>query len=280
MFSPYYRWAGLADPDDHVCVNVALTGPRGSRWAMTERGRGALARSARSFQVGPSALHWTGSDLIVTVDETCAPWPSPLRGTIRLTPARIVDHPAALDTGARHLWRPVAPFARVEARFEAPNLAWDGDGYLDSNIGTEPIEQGFHDWTWMRAHDGADTLVVYDAHARDGGPRSLAVRFGADGMIAPFAAPPLTAARGGVWGVGRPVRSFSLPQLARAWVDAPFYTRSALDVSLTPGRTLRGVHEHLAAHRLLNPLVRAMLTVKMPRDRRRPKRRARATGPG
>jgi carotenoid 1,2-hydratase len=265
VFSPWYRWAGLRDPEDHVCINVALTGPHANRWAMTERGRGSLARTARSFRVGPSLIDWTGSDLVLEINEVCAPLPFPLRGRIRLSPARLTDHPVALDAGARHLWRPIAPFARVEARFDAPGLAWDGDGYLDSNIGVEPIEQGFHDWTWMRAHDGADTLVVYDAHARDGGARSLALRFGADGAVEPIPTPPPTAARGGVWGVGRPVRSFEPPRLARAWVDAPFYTRSALDVAITPGRTLHGVHEHLAAHRLLNPVVRTMLTVKMPR---------------
>ena len=265
MFSPWYRWAGLADPDDHVCINVALTGPRARAWAMTERGRGSLTRSARSFSVGASSLQWTGSDLVLDLEETCSPLPTPLKGRIRLTPARITDNPVALDAGARHVWRPIAPFARVEARFAAPGLSWDGDGYLDGNIGTEPIEDGFHDWTWMRAHDGADTVVTYDAHARDGGPRSLALRFGADGAVTPFAAPAMTSVRGGIWGVGRPVRSLGAPRLVRAWVDAPFYTRSTVDLSVTPGRTLRAVHEHLAAHRLRNPVVQAMLTVKMPR---------------
>jgi carotenoid 1,2-hydratase len=39
VFSPYYHWAGRRDPEDHVCINVALYRPGGNRWSMTERGR-------------------------------------------------------------------------------------------------------------------------------------------------------------------------------------------------------------------------------------------------
>jgi carotenoid 1,2-hydratase len=46
VFSPYYHWAGRRDPDDHVCINVALYRPGGNRWSMTERGRGSMSRDA------------------------------------------------------------------------------------------------------------------------------------------------------------------------------------------------------------------------------------------
>ncbi len=61
VFSPYYAWArrhGPADPANHCALNVALYGPRGKRWCMTERGAGRSAaartgwRSARATCVG------------------------------------------------------------------------------------------------------------------------------------------------------------------------------------------------------------------------------------
>ena len=59
VFSPYYaraRRRGAADPLQHCAVNVALYGPRGKRWAMTERGRAAVARTPSSLAIGRSAL--------------------------------------------------------------------------------------------------------------------------------------------------------------------------------------------------------------------------------
>jgi hypothetical protein len=49
VFSPYYHWAGRRDPDDHVCINVALYRPGGNRWSMTERGRGRCGATPAPF---------------------------------------------------------------------------------------------------------------------------------------------------------------------------------------------------------------------------------------
>ena len=45
VFSPYYAWAGRADPENHLCLNVCLYGPK-ARWAMTERPKWTGARDA------------------------------------------------------------------------------------------------------------------------------------------------------------------------------------------------------------------------------------------
>ena len=34
VFSPYYAWSGRTDPYNHCAINLALYGPRSSRWAM------------------------------------------------------------------------------------------------------------------------------------------------------------------------------------------------------------------------------------------------------
>ena len=45
VFSPYYKASGRGDPENHASINVALYGPRGSRWCMTERPRTRLTRT-------------------------------------------------------------------------------------------------------------------------------------------------------------------------------------------------------------------------------------------
>jgi hypothetical protein len=117
VFSPYYAWSGRKDPYDHISINVALYGPK-ARWAMTERGKGALDDGPDHFAVGPSALHWEGNTLVIDVNEVTVPWPSRLRGQIRFTPDVSQPTPFALDTSERHHWWPYAPFGHIEAHFE------------------------------------------------------------------------------------------------------------------------------------------------------------------
>ena len=115
VFSPYYAWDrrfGRADPLNHCSINVALYGASGGRWAMTERGRRRVARDAASLAIGPSSVDWDGTTLTIRVDEWTAPWPSRLRGTVRVKPAAITDQAFVLDLAGRHLWRPVAPCSR------------------------------------------------------------------------------------------------------------------------------------------------------------------------
>ena len=71
-----------------------------------------------------------------------------------------------------------------------PNVSWSGTGYLDSNAGTESLEDGFADWDWSRAHLAADTVVLYDGVRRDGSAFALALRISADGTVEHVPAPP------------------------------------------------------------------------------------------
>ena len=107
VFSPYYAWArrrGNADPFNHCALNVALYGPRAGRWSMTERAAAAVARARSSLAIGRSTLNWDGTALQVSIDEVCAPIPTRLRGTLRLTPSVLGDSTFMLDESGLHQW--------------------------------------------------------------------------------------------------------------------------------------------------------------------------------
>jgi len=77
VFSPWYAFArrgGGGDPLNHCCMHVALYG-KPARWAMTDRPRGALRRGADFLQIGPSAMRWDGTKLVVDLAEVTAPGP-------------------------------------------------------------------------------------------------------------------------------------------------------------------------------------------------------------
>jgi carotenoid 1,2-hydratase len=269
VFSPYYHFAqrrGPADPENHVAINIALYGPKGG-WAMTERGKGALERSARHFRVGPSALRWENGGLTVTLDELGMPFLKRIRGEIRLTPSAITTRSVSLDEADRHRWRPIAPTARVEARFDMPGLAWSGPGYMDSNIGLEPIADGFVDWDWSRAPCRNGTAVLYDMRRRSGGRKVLALMIGRDGAIRDFEPPPVaTLPPGRIWRARRAIgcETGARPAVIHTLEDTPFYARSLVSTRLM-GEDVMAFHESLDCDRLRSPIVRMMLPVRMPR---------------
>ena len=264
VFSPYYWWSGRRDPLDHVALNVALYGG-GGRWAMTERGRGSLIRTRDTLAIGPSAMRWEGDTLVVDFDEVGAPLPRRLRGTARITPESLGDTGFPLDPAGRHVWQPVAPRARVEVTLDAPALAWRGTGYIDSNRGTEPLEAGFADWQWSRAHLAADTLVFYEGLRRDGSDFALALRFDGQGRAEPVAPPPSLTLPRTRWRVERRTRA-DAAAVVRTWEDSPFYARSTIAARLF-GEEVLSVHESLSLDRFRAPLVKAMLPFRMPRWR-------------
>ena len=55
-----------------------------------------------------------------------------------------------------------------------------------------------------------------------------------------------------------------MPKVAKTWIDAPFYARSALDTRLF-GEDVRAVHESLSLARFRSPIVQSMLPYRMPR---------------
>ena len=98
VFSPYYAWSRRRDPLDHCAVNVALYGPRGARWAMTERGRASGARRDR-LAIGRSALSWDGAALNIDLDESARRSRGASAAVVRVEPEFL--HPGAFALEAR-----------------------------------------------------------------------------------------------------------------------------------------------------------------------------------
>jgi len=233
---------------------------------MTERGRDSLVRTRDTLAIGPSAMRWEGGALIVDFAEIGAPIPRRLRGRARIVPENLNAEAFPLDPAGRHVWQPVAPRARVEVTLTEPALSWTGTGYIDSNRGREPLERGFADWQWSRAHTRTDTAVFYEGLRRDGTEFALALRFDAQGRPEPVAAPPECPLPRTGWRVERRTRADAGTQAAviRTWEDSPFYARSTVAATLF-GEPVLSVHESLSLDRFRHPLVKAMLPFRMPR---------------
>ena len=276
VFSPYYAHArrrqgdGQAAADEHCAVNLSLyrrpPGGRGFRrhWAMTERGSGAVQRQASRLQIGPSQLAWQADgSLRVQIDERTAPWPRRLRGEIHLRPGALPGQAFALDSASRHSWQPISPAARVSVAFDAPALAWQGEAYLDANLGERPLARDFHSWQWQRsALPGGRSRVLYEVQPLQGPERSLAIGIDAQGGIDALPLPPWQALPGTPWGVARSSRGRQPPALLATLESGPFYCRSLLRDADDGALTL---HESLSLQRFAQPWVQAMLPFRMPR---------------
>ena len=266
VFSPYYKLSGHRTPENHCAINVALTGPRANAWAMTERPAHRVHRGADHLVVGPSSVRWDGDTLVIDIAEISAPLPYKVRGTVRVRPEMIGTTAFALDPAGRHRWHPVAPRAQVEVEMRHPAIRWSGPGYFDSNFGDEPLENGFDDWHWSRAHLKNDVAVLYEGRRRDGTPFDLALKFDAQGRWHDVVQPaPAKLPRTG-WLIARATRADPGhdARVIKTWIDAPFYARSALATRLF-GEDVRAVHESLALGRFRSPIVRSMLPYRMPR---------------
>jgi carotenoid 1,2-hydratase len=266
VFSPYYKISGRRTPDNHCAINIALNGPGGNAWAMTERGRRAVSRGQDHFAVGPSALSYDGDCLTIDLDEISAPLPYRVRGKVRVWPEMIGTTAFQLDPAGRHRWHPVAPRARVEVAMSHPGVNWAGDGYFDSNFGEESLETGFADWHWSRAHLRDDVAVLYEGMRRDGMPFDLALKFDRQGRWHDVPAPPSFKLPRTGWLIDRRTRADAgtTARVAKTWIDAPFYARSAIDTRLF-GEDVRAVHESLSLTRFRSPVIQSMLPYRMPR---------------
>ena len=265
VFSPYYALArarGRGDPENHVCMNVALDGkPR--RWAMTERGRTALRRDAGAIAIGASTMRWTGGRLEIAIDEPTVPLPGRIRGHVTVTPRVRGTRTFALDTAGRHLWQPIAPLCDVTASFEAPELSWTGTGYFDTNRGEEPLEAAFRSWTWTRFETPEGARIVYDVTERSGAVRPLALAVDGTGVRV-MPPPAMQVLPRTSWGVERlvPCDEDAVATQTRMMENAPFYARTGV-ASTLDGQPLFGVNENLSLARVANPVVRMMLPFKM-----------------
>lgn len=279
VFSPYYaaarRRAGplAAEPDRHIALNIALYDLQGGghRWAMTERGQADLARSATQLRIGPSALTWRAGALELQIDEVTVPWPSRLRGRLRLWPQSLFERQQPLDAAGRHRWTPIAPRARIEVAMAQPGLAWQGQAYLDSNRGDQPLEQAFSHWQWSRtATPDGGCQVVYDVQPRSGAALALVLAVDAQGQSRLLPVPPATDLPSSRWGLARSTRCAPGHHIAlhRTLEDGPFYARSLLR-SQGPDGPQAVVHESLSLQRFEQRWVQALLPFRMPRHARR-----------
>ena len=270
VFSPYYAFArrnGPADPLNHCAINVAIYRKGGSRWAMTERPRIAVSRTADSFAVGPSNLSWDGTSLTIRLDEVAVPIPARIRGTVRVVPSAVTQQAFTLNETGNHLWRPIAPCARVQVALDHPHLRWQGDGYFDTNRGDAPLERGFTDWQWARGATRDGAVILYEAQRRDGSRVNLAMTFDPQGRMHAFEPPPIAALKRTGWRVERSVRSEGTADIVRTLEDAPFYARSVVSAKLL-GEPVTLMHESLSLNRFRMPIVQAMLPFRMPRARK------------
>lgn len=273
MFSPYYARArrrsaeGRAEALNHCALNVALYGRGAKRWAMTERGRHQVHADATTLQIGPSALRWHGDTLTITIDEVSVPWPSRLRGVVKLQAAQRLDHPVLLSAQGEHRWFPIAPSARVEVDLSAPALRWSGAGYLDSNRGDAPLVAAFTRWDWARAHlSNGRSAVFYDVDRVAAEPLAVGLEFQRDGTVNPIEPPRRAALPSSRWGVARTARSEggAPMRVAQTLTDAPFYARSLVDTRWLD-EPVTAMHESLSLQRFDSAWVQALLPFRMPR---------------
>jgi len=233
---------------------------------MTDRGRAALRQTDDTLTVGPSSMHWTGSQLVITINEMgTLPMVTPVRGRITLTPAALTDCEVLLTPDAAHIWRPLAPTAHIDVDLSQGNR-WQGHGYFDANFGTRALEADFSYWTWGRfpLRDGA--ACFYDATRHDGSTLGLGLHIAMDGTVREIAPPPKARLPRTLWALRRETRADAgfAPRQVMPMLDAPFYSRSQIETRIS-GEVTHGVHEALDLRRFASPLIKPMLAVRVPR---------------
>lgn len=232
---------------------------------MTERGARQLTRSDDEIVIAGSAISYEPGSLSLRFDEICAPAPRRLRGSARIALPALQPAEYTLDAAGFHVWRPLAPRARIDVTLEAPALQWSGDCYVDCNYGARPLENDFTSWNWSRAHLRSGAAILYEAQRRDGETSLLALRYGRDGAT-PFEPPPPASLPRTRWRLDRATRADqgSTPKVLQTLEDAPFYSRSVLDLRLL-GEDAVAVHESLSLDRFCAPATQFMLPFRMPR---------------
>ncbi|MCK6588268.1 MAG: carotenoid 1,2-hydratase [Polyangiaceae bacterium] len=252
---------------NHCAMNVALYGPRADRWALTERGARSVARGDRDLAIGPSSMEWDGTELRISFDETAAPIPTRLRGSVRVRPSFVAGDVFSLDAAGKHAWTPIAPLATAEVHLESPSLRFRGPAYFDSNAGDEPLEQAFSSWTWSRSSSPRETAVTYHVRRADGTNALIGNVFGSGGQVRDLEGlceMPLGRTR---WGVDRNIQADAAakPHVLRTLEDTPFYARSLASASFG-GRPSAVVHEALSLDRFKQSWVRFLLPFRMRRE--------------
>ncbi len=237
---------------------------------MTDRGQSALCQTPDSLTIGPSSLHWTGDELVISVDEISSPpLVSRVRGTIRIRPTAVTSVELPLTQDGAHVWRPFAPTCSIRVDLDAPSWQWNGHGYFDANFGIRALEQDFSYWTWGRFPIGQGSTCFYDATRLDGTDLSIGVAFDECGRTRSIAPPPKAHLPRSLWALRRETRADSgcRPHQVQNMLDAPFYSRAAVKTRLN-GEDTTGVHEALDLTRFRSPLLKPMLAMRVPRRSR------------
>ena len=216
-------------------------------------------------------MRWTGDALVIDIEERDKrlgiPWQRRVRGTVRVIPETLNSVDYALDPHGRHIWHCLAPRARIEVEMENPALRWSGRAYLDSNRGSESLEEGFRNWHWSRAHLKDGAVVCYEGERRDGSHFASALRFDRHGLPQQAELPLTAPLPNTMWQMERKTRADrGHASVIRTWEDAPFYARSTL-ASRLYGEQVVTVQESLDLRRFSSPIVQFMLPYRMPRAR-------------
>lgn len=247
-------------------MNVATYGPKG-RFAMTDRGRAALRQNETTLEIGPSTMAWRDGQLVIDVNEIAGPpMVGRVCGRITLTPSAVTSVELALTPDGAHVWRPFAPAARIEVDLPKPGLSWSGHGYFDANFGLRALETDFDAWTWGRYPAAGGTTCFYDATRRDGSVLAAGIQFDGAGHADWVDPAPLAPLPRNIWALRRETRADPgvRPRVRLPMLDAPFYSRAAVETQLAGEPTL-GVFEALDLARFRSPLLKPMLAVRVPR---------------
>lgn len=213
-------------------------------------------------------MRWERDELVIDLAERTTPWRSPLRGRIRFRPSVPgVMEPIAIDGAGRHVWRPIAPLGSVEVKLDAPSLSFRGAGYMDTNAGDEPLEDGFSSWSWTRLSERQGARITYDVETRDGRSLRHGLSMSASGTR-PFSGSAERSVRPTAFGLRRVVRvdAGERPSLLRTLEDGPFYARSAVEVVRPDGVALRGMHETISLDRLAARWVQFLIPFRARRE--------------
>ena len=274
VFSPYYaraRKKSSARAEDFCSINAIFYGPKRKYWAMTERGANDLSRTASRIAMAASSVTLADGVLAFDIDEICVPFPRRLRGSVRVELGPLTQQCFALDPEENHRWWPIAPASRVTVDLEAPELYWQGDGYVDCNAGTVPLESSFTGWHWTRTDRvNGDSWIFYNRTFKEGGQQGLTLRHNDQSGI--FVD---TALEDGhdlvptpIWRCARPIIELdSQPTITKTFEDTPFYARSKIAMAYR-GEQYAAMHEYVDLNRFERPWVQQLLPFRMPRNAR------------
>jgi carotenoid 1,2-hydratase len=278
-FSPRYAReraaGGPARALDFCAMNVAVYGPRGRLWALTEQRIDDVDREASALSLGRSTMRWEGDKLVVDLDELTSPFPRAVpqrvKGRVTFRPGGVGQAACPLDDAGLHTWWPVAPMGRIEVDLSEPGVRFTGHGYHDANAGDTPLESAFSRWSWCRARvDDDRAAITYDVVDRRGRERSLALEISrADGGVArvePVPTASLEPLPATLWRLPRSARTEgAAPRVHRELEDGPFYARTLVETRLG-GRSIVAMHETMSLDRLAQGWVRFLLGFKIGRS--------------